>query len=97
MTAVRRRERRLRRSHGLKLGYIIVLLVFLYLPILVMIGLSFNASESRAQWTGFTFDWYGRLFRDERILSALQVTFSVAVMATIISTVIGTLAAIVMH
>ena len=97
MTAVRRRERRLRRSHGLKLGYIIVLLVFLYLPILVMIGLSFNASESRAQWTGFTFDWYARLFRDERILSALQVTFSVAVMATIASTVIGTLAAIGMH
>ena len=97
VTAIRRRERRLRRSHGLKLGYIIVLLVFLYLPILVMIGLSFNASESRAQWTGFTFDWYGRLFRDERILSALQVTFSVAVMATVVSTVMGTLAAIGMH
>ena len=97
MTAVRRRERRLRRSHGLKLGYIIVLLVFLYLPILIMIGLSFNASESRAQWTGFTLDWYARLFRDERILSALQTTFSVAVMATVISTVIGTLAAIGMH
>ena len=97
VTAVLRRERHLRRSHGLKLGYIIVLLVFLYLPILVMIGLSFNASESRAQWTGFTFDWYARLFHDERILSALQVTFSVAVMATIISTVIGTLAAIGMH
>ena len=42
VTAVRRRERRMRRSHGLKLGYIIVLLVFLYLPILVMIGLSFR-------------------------------------------------------
>ena len=77
--------------------YLVLIMIFLYAPILIMMGLSFNASESRAQWTGFTFDWYARLFHDERILSALQVTFSVAVMATIASTVIGTLAAIGMH
>lgn len=97
VTSAARRDLRRRSSGGFKTLYIVILLVFLYLPILVMIGLSFNASESRAQWTGFTLDWYGRLFRDARIISALEVTVTVATLATVISTVIGTLAAIGMH
>lgn len=77
--------------------YLILVLAFLYLPILVMFGLSFNASVSRAEWTGFTLDWYIKLFHDENIISALKVTLSVAVIATIISIVIGTLGAIGMY
>lgn len=88
----------IRRSRGsikaLKGGYLALVLAFLYLPILVMFGLSFNASESRAVWTGFTFDWYLKLFQNESIISALKVTLSVAVVATAISIVIGTLGAI---
>lgn len=91
-TGARRRSRK-----GLKGLYLIVMLVFLYLPILVMIALSFNRSESRAVWTGFTFDWYARLVQDARIISALKVTLSVAAMATVLSTAIGSLAAIGMH
>lgn len=87
-TGARRRSRK-----GLKGLYLIVMLVFLYLPILVMIALSFNRSESRAVWTGFTFDWYARLVQDARIISALKVTLSVAAMATVLSTAIGSLAA----
>ena len=74
-----------------------LVLIFLYAPILVMIGLSFNASVSRSQWAGFTLKWYGELFRDPVILGALRTTLEVAVVATVVSTVIGTLGAIGMH
>ena len=65
--------------------YLALVLAFLYLPILVMFGLSFNASVSRAEWTGFTLDWYAKLFHDQIIIDALKVTLSVAVIATIAS------------
>jgi len=74
-----------------------MVLIFLYAPILVMIGLSFNASVSRSQWAGFTLRWYSELFRDPVILGALETTLEVAVIATIASTIIGTLGAIGMH
>jgi len=77
--------------------WMVLLMAFLYAPILVMIALSFNASVSRSQWTGFTFDWYVKLFHDPAILGALKTTLEVAVIATVVSTVIGTLGAIGIH
>ena len=77
--------------------YLALVLAFLYLPILVMFGLSFNASVSRAEWAGFTLDWYLKLFQDQNIINALKVTLSVAVIATIVSVIIGTLGAIGMY
>lgn len=77
--------------------YLALVLAFLYLPIIVMIALSFNASESRAEWTGFTLDWYIRLFQNEAIINALGVTLLVAVVATVASVIIGTLGAIGMY
>ena len=74
-----------------------LLMLFLYAPILVMIALSFNASVSRSQWTGFTLSWYVQLFHDPTILGALKTTLEVAVIATAVSTVIGTLGAIGIH
>ena len=74
-----------------------LILLFLYAPILIMIALSFNASVSRSQWTGFTLDWYVKLFHDPAILGALRTTIEVAVIATVVSTVIGTLGAIGIH
>ena len=91
----------IRKSHGpmkaVKSLYLVLVLAFLYLPILVMFGLSFNASVSRAEWAGFTLDWYVKLFQNENIISALKVTMSVAVIATIVSVIVGTLAAIGMY
>ena len=91
----------IRRSRGstraLKGTYIALVLAFLYLPILVMIGLSFNASESRSVWGGFTLDWYVQLFQREDIINALWVTLIVAVIATIASVIIGTGGAIGMY
>ena len=91
---VRRRRRAVKAA---KLTYLALVLAFLYVPIAVMIALSFNASVSRAEWTGFTLDWYAKLFRSEAIIAALRVTLEVAIAATLISTVLGPLRAIAMH
>ena len=82
---------------ALKGTYLSLLLAFLYLPILVMFGLSFNESVSRAEWTGFTLDWYVKLFHDPSILKALATTIEVALIATFVSVIIGTLGAVGMH
>ena len=84
-------------SKLLKKLYIALILVFLYAPIVVMIVLSFNEGRSPAQWEGFSFKWYIELFDDRNIMEALKVTVSVAVIATIVSTVLGTMAAIGIH
>lgn len=81
----------------LKRCYLGIVLVFLYVPILVLIVQSFNAGKSRAKWEGFSLRWYAELFQDERILNALYVTLSIAVLAMIVSTILGTLAAIGIH
>jgi len=91
----------IRKSKGsiraLKGTYLALVLAFLYLPILVMFALSFNASVSRADWAGFTLDWYAKLFQDQNIINALKVTLTVAVIATIASVIIGTAGAIGMY
>lgn len=79
-----------------KLGkiYIALVLMFLYVPIFVLIVFSFNETKSRSVFSGFTFDWYEKLFRNEIIISSLVNTIIIAVLASIISTILGTLAAI---
>ncbi|AWR86283.1 ABC transporter permease [Meiothermus taiwanensis] len=67
---------------------------FLYLPIAVIVALSFNQSRFGVRFTGFTFDWYIRLFNNERILEYLTNTLIVAVVSTAVSTILGTLLAV---
>ena len=74
--------------------YLVLVLMFLYIPIIILIGQSFNAGKSRAKWEGFSFRWYTELFNDQAIMRALYVTLSVAVIAAIVATALGTLAAI---
>ena len=81
----------------LKRFYLGIILLFLYIPIVVLIVQSFNAGKSRAKWEGFSFRWYAELFQDRAIMEALQVTLVIAVLAMIISTILGTLAAIGIH
>ena len=86
-----------RAAKALRGTYLALVLAFLYIPIVIMIALSFNSSVSRAEWTGFTLDWYAKLFTSKQIMAALRITLEVAVVATAVSTVIGTLGAIGMH
>ena len=74
--------------------YLGSILFFLYVPILVLMVFSFNASRSRGNWEGFTLDWYRVLFNDPQIARALRNTLLVGVSSTVIATTIGTLAAV---
>lgn len=74
--------------------YMGLVFLFLYMPIFVLIANSFNASKSRTVWTGFTFDWYRKLFHNETILKSLLNTLIIALIASVLATLLGTLAAI---
>ena len=78
----------------LKKSYVAIVMAFLYAPILVLIVFSFNQSKSRGAWTGFTFGWYEKLFHNQMIIQSLMNTLLVAVISSVVATVLGTLAAI---
>ncbi len=73
--------------------YTVLVFVFLYLPILVLILYSFNASDSTSVLKGFSFKWYKELFTDSATLNALKNTLVLAILSSVISTIIGTAAA----
>ena len=74
--------------------YLGLVLMFLYVPIFVLIVFSFNTTKSRTVMSGFTFDWYIKLFKNEIIISSLINTIIIAVLASIAATILGTAAAI---
>jgi len=76
--------------------YVALILLFMYAPIMVLIAFSFNESKGRS-WTGFSLKWYGELFKDDAIIGALGNTLIIAVIAAVISTILGTAAAIGIH
>ena len=67
---------------------------FLYVPIGVLVAMSFNDGGSAYSWDGFSFRWYGELAADDRIISALGTSLAIAAGATAIATVLGTLLAV---
>ncbi|MCR5674378.1 MAG: extracellular solute-binding protein [Lachnospiraceae bacterium] len=74
--------------------YMAVIFLFMYAPIVTLIVLSFNKSKSRAKWGGFTFQWYLNLVRDSEVLNAMANTLIIALIATVVSTLIGTAASV---
>jgi spermidine/putrescine transport system permease protein len=81
---------------GLKL-YAVLSYAFLYIPILILILFSFNTSKYSIKWTGFTLRWYQDLFNDRFIWEATRNTLIIATVATVVSTIIGTAAALALH
>ncbi|WP_372610169.1 ABC transporter permease [Aquicoccus sp.] len=69
---------------------------FLYIPMLILIIFSFNASKLVMVWAGFSTRWYGELLQNEAFLNAAWVTLKVAVASSTIATVLGTMAAYVL-
>lgn len=69
---------------------------FLYLPMVILVIYSFNASKLVTVWAGFSTKWYGELLQNDAFLDAAWVTVKVAVMSSTFATVLGTMAAIVM-
>ena len=74
--------------------YLALLLVFFYLPIVYTIVFSFNSSKSLTVFEGFSLRWYERMFESRTMVEAIWYTFIVAIIATAVSVVIGTIASI---
>ena len=74
--------------------YLVIILLFLYLPIGTLMVLSFNDSKSMATWTGFSLRWYEEMLDNQMIIDALVNTFTIALAAASISTIIGVAACI---
>ena len=74
--------------------YLTLVYCFLYAPIFVLIFFSFNAGRSTSVFEGFSLKWYGEIINDSATLNALQNTLVLAVLSSVIATVIGTAAAV---
>jgi putrescine transport system permease protein len=86
----------MRRFSAFNLVSIVLGFAFLYLPILLLVIYSFNASRLVTVWGGFSTRWYGQLLRNDAILDAAWVTIRLGLISATIATVLGTLAAIVL-
>jgi len=70
---------------------------FLYVPLVIVVVYSFNDSRLNAEWVGFTLDWYVKLFENEEMLSAAGNSLAIALVASLVSTVLGTMAGVAMY
>ncbi|TCP89141.1 ABC-type spermidine/putrescine transport system permease subunit II [Rhizobium sp. PP-CC-2G-626] len=75
---------------------IVIGFAFLYLPIVLLVVFSFNASKLVTVWAGFSTQWYGQLFRNQALMDAAWVTVRVGLLSATVATVLGTLAALAM-
>lgn len=75
----------------------IIVIIFMYLPIATLVTMSFNSSRFGGKWAGFSLKWYEALFKDHAVINATMNTLFVAAVATLFSTIIGTLAAWVLN
>ena len=77
--------------------YMFIIFALLYAPILVLIVFSFNDAGSLSEFSGVSFKWYGELFRDEAAITALKNSLILAVLSSVIATVIATFGALGLH
>lgn len=70
--------------------------LFLYVPIFILIIYSFNESRLVTVWSGFSVKWYGELFRDREMMSAVWMSLRIAFMSATTAVVLGTMAALIM-
>lgn len=68
----------------------VLVMIFFYLPIVILIGYSFNTSRLNIVWEGFTLDWYAAIWRDAVLVASLYNSLYVAVVTTVLSVVLGT-------
>lgn len=77
--------------------YLALICLFLYMPILTLVVLSFNATKTRGRFVGFSLRWYRSLFQDQSILHALFTTLLIALISALAATVFGTIVAFAMN
>ncbi len=74
--------------------FVALVFAYLYLPILILVGFSFNASRQMSVWSGLTWDWYARAWADAAVVQSLRTSLLVGFFATAVSIVLGTPAAV---
>jgi len=74
--------------------YLILIMAFFYLPIIYVVFFSFNASRSLTNFTGFSLRWYEKMFKTRSMMESIYYSTVIAVIATAVSTVAGTIVAI---
>jgi len=74
--------------------WIALVCLFLYLPLITLMAFSFNESRRNIVWTGFTLDWYAKVFRNDGLLEAFGNSLTIAAISTAISVVLGALVAV---
>ena len=74
-----------------------LVLLFLYAPIILLVIFSFSGARDPGVWGGFTFDWYRDLGGDDNVQKAISISVRVAIVSTIIATVLGTMAALALE
>lgn len=77
-----------------KVLYLVLIMLFLYLPIGTLMVLSFNESKAMSVWSGFSLKWYKEMFSNSMIMEAVWNTFTIALIAAAAATLIGTVACI---
>ena len=93
---MRKKEAKEKTKKGLSFGFCTLVYLFLFIPIFVVVANSFNATTSKPylSWKGFTFDWYVKLWENEALLSSFGNTMIIALVSTLLATIIGTLGAV---
>lgn len=74
--------------------YVLLIMLFFYLPIIYVVLFSFNESKSLTNFTGFSLHWYEEMFNNRTMTESVYYTIIIALLATVISTIVGTITAI---
>jgi spermidine/putrescine transport system permease protein len=74
--------------------YATIIYIFLYAPIALIVGLSFNAGKQSMVWTGFSVEWYGKAFSNPLITEALSTSVMIGLATAVLSGIFGTMAAL---
>lgn len=88
------KQRKLLINKILKVSFVALVLLILYLPIIYIMVQSFNSDGTGTYFQSFTFKWYKEMFFDSNLMRAIRTTWSIAIISTLLSTVLGTLFAI---
>lgn len=81
-------------KNSVSVAYLAIIFIFLYVPIFVLIGLSFNNSEMRNVWGGLTLQWYANIPTNDTIIKALGTTLKISLVSSVVATILGTAAAV---
>jgi spermidine/putrescine transport system permease protein len=93
----RQRSRLSRGLEGWLGGHAVLVFLFFYIPLIVLVVFSFNDSRFVNRWDGFTLDWYRAIPKDAALMTAVRNSLIVALISTVISTILGTMAALALE